>query len=262
MEDGLRSVHTTVSRRDVSSGNAFPVSLQVTVEATLEHPFFVFGQGWSSCDPERTMQRFGLRCQRLSVGDVCISLTHKDTNTSGTEVLPRLQQQQQGGGATTRGEDTRKPTSQISHTLQQSAESSSGALDRERPARSAPPPHRTCSLLAAEERSAAAGHPGGTALTDRGSPAATSGSNRPESDEAQSQPPGSGTQPRKRRWSAPDQLSAEEGPIDVVGGTSPQPSPAASPLPSSASRTETSSPGREDQGQSQVKQERSDSSDD
>ena len=56
--------------------------MQVTVEATLEHPFFVFGQGWSSCSPERTLQRYELSCHRLTVGDVCISLTHKDVTAA------------------------------------------------------------------------------------------------------------------------------------------------------------------------------------
>ncbi|EEC01063.1 hypothetical protein IscW_ISCW000694 [Ixodes scapularis] len=49
----------------------------VTVEAPVEHPFFVFNRGWSSCNPERSLQRYRLQCQRLSVGDVCISLTHR-----------------------------------------------------------------------------------------------------------------------------------------------------------------------------------------
>uniref|UniRef100_T1J561 AXH domain-containing protein n=1 Tax=Strigamia maritima TaxID=126957 RepID=T1J561_STRMM len=52
--------------------------VQVTVEAALEHPFFVFGQGWSSCLPDRTQQRYNLQCKKLQVGDVCISLTHRD----------------------------------------------------------------------------------------------------------------------------------------------------------------------------------------
>ncbi|CAN7992099.1 unnamed protein product [Ixodes hexagonus] len=51
--------------------------VQVTVEAPVEHPFFVFNRGWSSCNPERSLQRYRLQCQRLSVGDVCISLTHR-----------------------------------------------------------------------------------------------------------------------------------------------------------------------------------------
>lgn len=56
--------------------------IQVSVEATMEHPFFVFGQGWSSCCPERTLQRYSLSCHRLQVGDVCISLTHRQRRSS------------------------------------------------------------------------------------------------------------------------------------------------------------------------------------
>ncbi|XP_053322826.1 ataxin-1 [Spea bombifrons] len=51
---------------------------QVSVEVLIEYPFFVFGQGWSSCSPERTSQLFDLPCCKLSVGDVCISLTLKN----------------------------------------------------------------------------------------------------------------------------------------------------------------------------------------
>ncbi|KAK3086704.1 hypothetical protein FSP39_022205 [Pinctada imbricata] len=68
--------------------------VQVTVEATLEHPFFVFGQGWSSCEPDRTLQRYGLECQRLSVGDVCISLTHKDVTAHAAEISQQQRQLQ------------------------------------------------------------------------------------------------------------------------------------------------------------------------
>lgn len=50
----------------------------MSVEATAEHPFFVIGQGWSSCNSERTENLYGLPCQRLQVGDVCISLTQND----------------------------------------------------------------------------------------------------------------------------------------------------------------------------------------
>ncbi|KAI4891212.1 hypothetical protein NFI96_033046 [Prochilodus magdalenae] len=50
---------------------------QVCVEVLVEYPFFVFGQGWSSCCPDRTTQLLALSCAKLSVGDVCISLTLK-----------------------------------------------------------------------------------------------------------------------------------------------------------------------------------------
>lgn len=68
--------------------------VMVKVVATLEHPFFVFGRGWSSCEPDRTIQRFGLQCKPLIVGDVCVSLTHKDVAKHAAEIS---KQQQQSG---------------------------------------------------------------------------------------------------------------------------------------------------------------------
>ncbi|KAI4881084.1 hypothetical protein NFI96_012671 [Prochilodus magdalenae] len=55
-----------------------PATTDVSVEVLAEYPFFVFGQGWSSCCPERTTQLLELPCAKLSVGDVCISLTLKN----------------------------------------------------------------------------------------------------------------------------------------------------------------------------------------
>lgn len=55
---------------------------QVCVEVLVEYPFFVFGQGWSSCCPDRTTQLLALSCAKLSVGDVCISLTFKSLKDS------------------------------------------------------------------------------------------------------------------------------------------------------------------------------------
>jgi hypothetical protein len=62
--------------------------LQVEFESTLEHPFFVFDQGWASCYPERTLQCYGLKCHQLQVGDVCISLTPR-TNSNKRAENPR-----------------------------------------------------------------------------------------------------------------------------------------------------------------------------
>lgn len=45
------------------------------MEVLVEYPFFVFGQGWSSCCPDKTTELLELSCAKLSVGDVCISLT-------------------------------------------------------------------------------------------------------------------------------------------------------------------------------------------
>lgn len=62
------------------------------MEATLEHPFFVFGQGWSSCSTEHTLHRYGLDCHKLAVGDVCISLTHKDVSLKAADIVSQQQQ--------------------------------------------------------------------------------------------------------------------------------------------------------------------------
>jgi len=45
-----------------------------TVETPGEHPFFVYDHGWSSCNPNRSLSRYGLQCHKLSEGDKCISL--------------------------------------------------------------------------------------------------------------------------------------------------------------------------------------------
>lgn len=71
---GLVSLHFTVGEQQS----------KVTIDVPPEHPFFVFGQGWSSCNPERTAQLYGLSCHHLQVGDVCVSIT-----------LQQQQQQQQ-----------------------------------------------------------------------------------------------------------------------------------------------------------------------
>uniref|UniRef100_A0A3Q3XFP0 AXH domain-containing protein n=1 Tax=Mola mola TaxID=94237 RepID=A0A3Q3XFP0_MOLML len=62
---GLMSLHFTVGEQQS----------KVTIDVPPEHPFFVFGQGWSSCSPERTAQLYGLACHHLQVGDMCVSIT-------------------------------------------------------------------------------------------------------------------------------------------------------------------------------------------
>ncbi|XP_008947018.1 PREDICTED: ataxin-1-like, partial [Merops nubicus] len=55
---------------------------KVSIDVPPEHPFFVYGQGWSSCSPGRTAQLFALPCHRLQVGDVCISISLQSMNGS------------------------------------------------------------------------------------------------------------------------------------------------------------------------------------
>ncbi|XP_007570524.1 ataxin-1-like [Poecilia formosa] len=77
---GLVSLHFTVGEQQS----------KVTIDVPPEHPFFVFGQGWSSCSPERTAQLYGLTCHLLQVGDMCVSITLQQQ-----QLQPQLQKQPQ-----------------------------------------------------------------------------------------------------------------------------------------------------------------------
>ena len=59
------------------------------MEAAVEHPFYVFGQGWSSVSPKGTMARYQLSCKDLNLGDLCISLTHRDSKSVSPNILER-----------------------------------------------------------------------------------------------------------------------------------------------------------------------------
>ncbi|GAA6077984.1 ataxin-1-like [Tachysurus ichikawai] len=67
---------------------------KVSIDVPPEHPFFVFGQGWSSCSPEHTAQLYGLTCHHLQVGDVCVSITLQQ-HSSAHQKPPSVSQQPQ-----------------------------------------------------------------------------------------------------------------------------------------------------------------------
>ncbi|XP_001950618.2 serine/threonine-protein kinase pakB isoform X2 [Acyrthosiphon pisum] len=76
-------------------------SHQVEMESGAEHPYFVFGRGWASWSPAKTLAKYGLTCQRLQVGDVCVSLTKRssavasDLTTTTTTTPPHGKRRQQ-----------------------------------------------------------------------------------------------------------------------------------------------------------------------
>ena len=59
----------------------------------MEHPFYVFGQGWSSISPKDTMARYKLPCKDLKLGDLCISLTHKHAERSSSRRLQHIKEE-------------------------------------------------------------------------------------------------------------------------------------------------------------------------
>lgn len=62
--------------------------LQELVDVYVEYPFFVRGQGWSSCSPQRTAHLCGLQCRQLSVGDVCLALTPAPKRPTSANLEP------------------------------------------------------------------------------------------------------------------------------------------------------------------------------
>jgi hypothetical protein len=161
--------------------------VQVTVEATLEHPFFVFGRGWSSCSPDRTSQRYGLSCHKLSVGDVCISLTHKDANSRAAELSAQQRESERTNPISERG---RHGDRDGRHGIHSTSEHLllPGTVRRDITSFSSLSHHRTVEM------------PPGSAST------------------LLSQPPA--LHSRKRRWSAPDQMSALSAELAAKGATS------------------------------------------
>lgn len=57
-------------------------NVKVAVEATVEHPFYAIGHGWSSSSPNRSLAKFQLPCHQLKVGDICISLSQCNNNNN------------------------------------------------------------------------------------------------------------------------------------------------------------------------------------
>lgn len=51
---------------------------RVPLKCQIEHPFFVLGKGWSSCNPRKSGENYGLDCQLLEIGNVCVVLTRKE----------------------------------------------------------------------------------------------------------------------------------------------------------------------------------------
>jgi hypothetical protein len=114
------------------------IYFQVTVEADLEHPFFVFGQGWSSACPDRTLARYNLGCLELKVGDVCISLTHRLTPAT-----PQPQPPPAAAAITTKAKEEEEPAEEkVAVVKEESAAASSSSSSPS----SMPPPPRLKSL--------------------------------------------------------------------------------------------------------------------
>ncbi|XP_042204738.1 MAGE-like protein 2 [Homarus americanus] len=156
---------------------------QVSVEASLDHPFFVFHSGWSSCSPELTQKKYDLKVRQLQVGDICVSLTKKAPDAEPTNPMP-------------------PPPTSTSQVPSPSAELSSHA-SASTSGVSTPPIQSSTSV---KKESTSLPFLGGSSSSSVWSkPAALRTTERQHSsDEAQREEKDSG---RKRRWSDPGQAT-------------------------------------------------------
>ncbi|KAM9838904.1 ataxin-1a [Aulostomus maculatus] len=174
---------------------------QVCVEVLVEYPFFVFGQGWSSCCPDRTTQLLELPCTKLSVGDVCISLTLKNLrNGSLTKTQPLELANPSSVPASSHGH--LKAPRAVSDVPQ----SCSGGASR----------HGEQENGISQRGSGGSGSGGGTSMENGDLTFGERGSiSKGGADPGSSKPSGG----RKRRWSAPEgrkvEKSEEEPPLTL-----------------------------------------------
>ncbi|XP_050730761.1 proline-rich protein 36-like [Eriocheir sinensis] len=226
---------TTTPARPHSSTITFTfpaTNSQVSVEAALEHPFFVFHRGWSSVSPERTLLKYELKVRLLQVGDVCVSLTKKVPGAEPPQPPPPPAQTQAqapdaqdtpGTDTTTQATPTTTTTSTSSApstSTTSSAPSTSTDASASSPApapapapapqpSSSPPPAKTTGednssppANAADPR--AWGRPATVAATSAAASRTGSGRQHSSDEAAQREDKDGG---RKRRWSDPGQTT-------------------------------------------------------
>eukprot|EP00095_Tigriopus_kingsejongensis_P007270 maker-scaffold144_size312663-snap-gene-1.14 protein:Tk07270 transcript:maker-scaffold144_size312663-snap-gene-1.14-mRNA-1 annotation:"PREDICTED: uncharacterized protein LOC100375095" len=51
---------------------------ELLAKTAVEHPFFVKEKGWCSAHPRMTIEKYGIPCQEISVGDVCLPPNHQE----------------------------------------------------------------------------------------------------------------------------------------------------------------------------------------
>ncbi|KAK4474814.1 hypothetical protein MN116_001931 [Schistosoma mekongi] len=58
------------------NAKSFNVDRKLVLNVTNDYPFFVYGHGWSSIDPNLTCKQQELNCRQLQEDDICLVLTY------------------------------------------------------------------------------------------------------------------------------------------------------------------------------------------
>jgi len=52
--------------------------VEMLAECPIDHPFFVKDKGWCSAHPRLSLEKYGIPCQDISLGDVCLPPNHPE----------------------------------------------------------------------------------------------------------------------------------------------------------------------------------------
>jgi hypothetical protein len=67
-----------------------------TMTASAEYPFHEIESGWTSYDPFKTLNLYGLKCKKLEIGDKCVLLSKDFVDKDDTELKKKWQKQFKG----------------------------------------------------------------------------------------------------------------------------------------------------------------------
>uniref|UniRef100_A0A914XVX9 AXH domain-containing protein n=1 Tax=Panagrolaimus superbus TaxID=310955 RepID=A0A914XVX9_9BILA len=67
-----------------------------SMTASAEYPFYEIESGWSSYDPFKTLNLYGLKCKKIEIGDKCILLSKDFVDKDDSELKKKWQKQFKG----------------------------------------------------------------------------------------------------------------------------------------------------------------------
>jgi hypothetical protein len=67
-----------------------------TMTASAEYPFHEIDSGWTSYDPIKTLNLYGLKCKKLEIGDKCVLLSKDFVDKDDSELKKKWQKQFKG----------------------------------------------------------------------------------------------------------------------------------------------------------------------
>lgn len=72
----LKCIKTLIFSQQIFFFGIFKVDKKLVLNVANDYPFFVYGHGWSSIEPNLTFNQQDLSCRQLKTDDICLVLTY------------------------------------------------------------------------------------------------------------------------------------------------------------------------------------------